>query len=427
MTLLNDLEDLSSDFAGDAGRFVPQAIALIEHRIQQHPQHVFALLRVAKPVLIVKGVAIVTRYRDVVEVLTSDGDFSVSTYAPPMRAITGDFILGLDGGPQYERDISLLRLAFGQGDLPLVGEIVRKAAEELVAARAADGVLNVVSDLTNRVPARLVAQYFGVPGPEEDMLIRWARALFEEIFVNLKHDRVLTERATAAAEEIRPYLDHLITQRKAELADGQAARDDLLGRLVGQQTLGEKAFSDVEIRSNLIGLLVGCIPTTSKAAALAIDELLRRPRELAAAQQAAQSDDDELLSRYVREAMRFAPQAPGLFRVAQRDVRIARGTRHEASLDRGHVVFVATQSAMLDGEVIDEPDEFRVDRPEGDYLHYGAGMHTCIGQYVNRVQIPIIVKALLRRPGLCRAPGGPGELVMAGNFPDSLRVQFTPE
>lgn len=426
MTLLDDLEGLGKDLAGDTADFIPQAVALIEHRIQQHPQKVFALLRVARPVLLVKGVAIVTRFRDVVEVLRADPDFSVSGYAPPMRAITGDFILGLDNGPDYERDISLLRLVFRQADVPAVKALVTRAAEDLVGRHADSGSLDVVQDVANRVPARLVAQWFGVPGPDEDTLIRWSRALFEEIFVNLKHDRVLTERATAAAAEIGPYIDRLVADRKALLARGGTGPDDLLGRLLAQQTLGEQAFSDLEIRSNLIGLLVGCIPTTSKAATLALYELLRRPDELRAAAGAARDGDEARVSEYVQEAMRFAPQAPGLFRKAVRDVQIAGGTRHATTIEAGHVVFAATQSAMLDGDIVEDPDEFRPGRPDGLYLHYGAGLHTCIGQYVNRVHIPAIVTALLRLPGLRRADGEHGDLVMEGNFPDRMRVEFDP-
>lgn len=208
------------------------------------------------------------------------------------------------------------------------------------------------------------------------------------------------------------------------LPQGGSGPDDLLGRLLKQQALGELAFTDVEIRSNLLGLLVGCIPTTSKAAALVIDELLRRPEVLQAAQRAAHDGDSALVTRFVREAIRFAPQAPGLFRLAKRDVNIAAGSSHATTIEQGHMVFAATQSAMLDGEVVDEPDEFRLDRPDSHNLHYGAGMHTCIGRYVNDVQIPATVEAVLRLPRLRRAAGDAGQLVMSGNFPDHLAVEF---
>ena len=91
---------------------------------------------------------------------------------------------------------------------------------------------------------------------------------------------------------------------------------------------------------------------------------------------------------------------------------------HETTIPKGTLTFAATQSAMLDGDVIDDPEEFRPGRPPHHYLHFGVGMHACFGRFANALQIPIIAKALLRRPGLARA----GELVKAGPFPESLEV-----
>jgi hypothetical protein len=59
-------------------------------------------------------------------------------------------------------------------------------------------------------------------------------------------------------------------------------------------------------------------------------------------------------------------------------------------------------------------------------MHWGYGLHTCFGQYVNRVQIPGILKPLLKRRGLRRAEGPAGELAYAGPFPSGLGVVFEP-
>jgi cytochrome P450 len=77
---------------------------------------------------------------------------------------------------------------------------------------------------------------------------------------------------------------------------------------------------------------------------------------------------------------------------------------------------------MLDGAVLDDPGDFRAGRPARHYLHFGAGMHRCFGRFANAMQIPLIAKALLRRPRLARAPGEEGRLVKAGPYPKSLAV-----
>jgi cytochrome P450 len=190
------------------------------------------------------------------------------------------------------------------------------------------------------------------------------------------------------------------------------------------QCSAEARIDDTAIRTNLIGIILGCIPTTSKAVALVVDELLRRPAELAGAQAAARADDDDLVSAYVFEALRFRPQNLGLVRTCAMDYTVARGTLHPTTIPAGTEVLVATQSAMHDGRVVTHPGRFRTDRPPHHYLHFGAGLHTCFGRHVNQVQIPLIVKSLLRRSNLRRAPGPAGALRTTGPYPSSLAVRF---
>jgi cytochrome P450 len=424
MTIVTDTLKLAGQTFVDTQRLTGQLLYLLQTRLSQHPQEIFALLREVRPVYIHAGTAVVTRYDDVVEVLSHDTEFSVVGYAAPMQEITGDFILGLDQGPDYERSVSLLRLAFRQGDVPDVGEVAARAAAECIAETIATGSIDVVADLTDRVPARIVEEYLGVSGPDEATLIWWAKTLFTHIFVDLTHDRILNEEAMAAASAIRPHIDHLVATRKAVLAQGQQPPHDVLSRLLRQQVLEGLAFTDTEIRSNLIGLLVGMIPTISKASALAIDELFRRPGQLKGARHAAQSSDNALFGRYVTEAMRFAPQAPGLFRRAVTDYPIARGTPHETLIRRGTVVFASTQSAMMDPAVVEDPHEFRLDRPDSVYLHFGAGLHACFGRFANAVVIPAIVKAALSIDGATRAEGRSGELTFDGNWPTTMSLHF---
>ena len=57
-------------------------------------------------------------------------------------------------------------------------------------------------------------------------------------------------------------------------------------------------------------------------------------------------------------------------------------------------------------------------------MHFGYGLHTCFGQYINQIQIPGILKPLLASGDLRRAPGDAGKLQYSGLFPSSLKVAF---
>jgi cytochrome P450 len=405
MTFLDELDDLAEDtFRG--------AVKLLEDRAREDPRRLFKLLRTVKPVVVRNELAIVTQYDDVREVLTRDETFSVEPYRGKMKDLAGDFILGTDDSPAYEREVSILRLAAPRSDVPALAGFVSETADALVDE--AGGRIDV-ADLAKRVPARLVGRWFGTPGPDEDTMIAWTLAMFEAIFVNLKDDPEIHGRAKEAGAGLRSYLDAVIAERSAPA-------DTVLGRLLALQAASPGAFSDEEIRTNIIGLVVGFVPTIATATTFAIDELLDRPEAL----EGARAGDDETVRAYMFEALRFAPQGPGLFRRAQRDCVIAEGTHHETELRKGTTVFAATQSAMHDDDVIDDPGEFRTDRPRHHYMHFGVGMHECFGRFASTMAIPLIAKALLRREDLQRAPGDEGALVKAGPFPKSLVVTYRP-
>jgi cytochrome P450 len=416
MTVLDGLNEVARRLEGRAERrFRAAAAAIVRHAVA-HPRPLFALLRTVKPVLLIDGIALVTRYDDVVEVLTHDQVFGVEPYRAKMRRLCGEFILGTDDAPAYERAISILRLSAPRSDMPALAAFVTETAESEVARR--DGRVDV-ADLTKRVPARLAARWLGVTSPDEDTLVAWTLDLFNEIFVNVRDNPAIAAAADRAAAGLRPRLDGEIAARKGA---GPAA--DVLGRLVAMQATTETALNDEEIRSNLFGLLVGFIPTVAMATTLAIDHLLDRPDALASAQGAARADDDDAVRAHVWEAMRLAPQGPGLLRRSMRDFVVAEGSRHATRIPAGTTMFAATQSAMLDRRVVHRPEDFRPNRPAHHYLHFGAGRHTCFGRFASAMQIPLIAKAVLRRPGLARAPGEAGRLSRAGPFPASLTVTY---
>lgn len=382
----------------------------------QYPEPLFALLRKVKPILIVKEFALVTRFADVQEVLARDDVFQV-TYSEKMRVITGgnDFFLGMQDSPAYTRDVAHMRSVIRREDIPgRVVPFVSKQAADLVNASGKE--LDVVKQLSQAVPARWVGDYFGCPPTSEAELAQWGSAIFQFLFTDLNNDPAVGAAAREAAAATRDWLDRTIAARKAN----PSSRDDVLGRCLALQSIQTPGMDDLGIRNNLVGLLTGAIPTTSKCCAQALDQLLAKPEALSGAQAAARADNDALLAQYVFEALRFNPNNPGVFRIAAEDYTVAKGTLRATVIRKGMSVLPATQSAMFDETIVDNPNEFQIGRPAYLDMHFGYGMHTCFGQYVNRVQIPGILKPLLQKPGLRRA----GELQYTGPFPSSLPVRF---
>ena len=435
-SLVSDLEtrcdpgfqEVSGDAAADVDRSLAGAEAdltdfvdKLKASVLQNPEPVFAILRRVKPILMVKDVAVVTRFDDVQEVLSRDDVFQV-TYGTKMEIVTGgnNFFLGMQNSPDYERDVAHMRSVMRREDVAsILVPFIARTAGQLVAAAVSGGDLDVVT-LSRTVPARVVATYFGCPPPSDEALADWGTVLFQYLFTDLNNDPAVDSAARDAAGKTRAWLDQTIADRKAH----PTSSDDVLNRCLALQQAGLPGMDDLGIRNNLLGLLVGAIPTTSKCCAQALDQLLSRPAELAAAQQAARAGDDALMARYVFEALRFNPNNPGVFRITAEDYTVARGTLRAATIPKGASVVAATQSAMFDDAKVDQPNEFRFDRPAYVYMHWGYGLHTCFGQYINAIQIPGILKPLLAASSLQRAAGDAGKLQYAGPFPSRLKVTF---
>lgn len=394
---------------------------------------VFAALRAFSPVFVLsrvvvksyanKGTAVVSRSSDVHEVIDREADFEV-VYAPRMAVVTngGNFFLGMQDSPTYARDVSNMRLVIRREDIP--GRVVPlvKAKAEAALADVTLRKLDVPQQLSLPVATALVTDYFGLNGASATQLIHWASSMFQYLFIDLADDPKVTAAATVAAAECRAFLDAAVQNRKQH----PGPPDDILTRCLALQTAGFPGMTDLDIRNNLIGMVIGAIPTTSSAAVRVLNQLLDRPQALAAAAEAARSNNDAALAAIVFEALRFDPLNPVIFRRATRTTTIARGTCRARTIPEGCMVFASNLSAMFDPLAVASPGEFRAGRPAADYILWGVGLHTCFGGHINSVSIPGLLKPLLARPGLRRTEGAAGKINTGGTpFPVHFWVDFS--
>lgn len=384
----------------------------LQRGLTRHGELVFAPLRRYKPVAGLGGRLWLTRHEDVRRVLSSDEAFHV-TYGEKMEAVTGPFVLGYDDGPSYRFERAALRAAIRPDDLPRLAELTRSAAEErLEGARGAR--IDIVGELCDPVLDATVTAYFGTPAPDAATQVKRARAVFRAVFLDPQREPGVLEEGRSASAGMQQTLATTIASRRARLDRGEPAPDDVLTRLLAGP------LDDQAIARNFIGLISAWITSVSRATALAVDELLTRPDALAGARQAATAGDADLVAAHLLEALRFQPQNPLLVRTCAADVVVAPGARRERRVRAGTTVVAVTQSAMMDPHWVEDPLRFRTDRPATEYLHFGVGMHTCLGAQISRVQMGAIGVALLRRGDVRRADA----LRWSGPYPTGLRVQL---
>jgi cytochrome P450 len=374
---------------------------------------VFMALRRFAPVLRVGDTVIVTRLDDVQEVFSHHEQFSVRRFGVRMREAASDFLLGHDDDEQYRRDKRAASETMAKLDqfVPLgVFALARRCAEDVIRSRVIAGDhLDVVKDLADEVPVRVIEEYFGVPNPGGRTLLEWVQNMSWYIFNPFASadDR---ERGVLAGVQLREHVDRLIEQAASPHA-GARARNLL------QDFVQSGACQDAVART-ICGLVAGTLGPPPRQFARAIDQLLdlgSDPFQCLQAQARAGNAID--VAQYVREASRFAPEPSIIYRTCEQEYRL-NGT----SISAGRTVLCMIESALMDGRPgqVLRPTEFHPGRDRGQQMIFGYGLHACMGEGIGLQLLAGMALPLLALPGLRRAHGRAGRLRFGevGRYPE---------
>ncbi|MFN7398378.1 MAG: cytochrome P450 [Sandaracinobacter sp.] len=310
-------------------------------------RNAMAVLRFAKPHLQLKqnlitcyeaeGALMVTRAADFHAVIERQDQFQV-VYGSRMRMLTGgrDFFLGMQDGPDYRRDTGAMRSIVKPDDLGPAMAMARAEAAEALAGPEVD----LPPSLSARTRALMMQRYLGVE-MEAEQLIADATVMFHFLFSDLAADPAITAAAMAAKDRVNAAID---------ASAATAGPDTLLGRAVAAGKAGSSAFDADGIRANIIGIVIGAIPTLSKASCLALKELLRRLTAFAAVRPLAQAGNKPGVADHLWEALRFNPVNLILYRRAATATRIG-----DTEVAANSMVLAANSSAMFDEETVEQP------------------------------------------------------------------------
>ncbi len=400
--------------------------------VRANPIPVFQDVREHSPVLRMEALPIknspykfgdtvvLSRFNDVKEALDNPTVLTVRNYGERMANSVGPFMLAYDGSQYSIKEKPWMRQMMPPSDHTRIRQMVRALVQDAIKEESYIGVdiegqyfgrLELVNQVARKVPLQLSGAYFGFHGPSLEKMYEWSRATQDDFFHNIGGDPQVGANALKAGKEMHAYLKQHIAQRKIDIESGQDTTDDILGRLIRNKVndfVAPKNAEDDRIRTNVIGTLVGGAETTQAAIVQSINELLKRPEMFERARQAALSDDVDTVAKYVWEALRFHPVNPFVVRYAEKDFTLKTGEK----IAKGSHVLIATQSAMFDDSVptFENPNEFRIDRDQSKFFHLGYGHHRCLGDHVALIEVPEIVAAILRLPGVRRASGGAGQL-----------------
>jgi cytochrome P450 len=400
----------------------------------------FNLLRRLRPVFIFKKIMVVTRDREVREVLQRFDDFTLGDFIAPGMP-WGTFLMTVDWRQQHAQERQWLQAAVCPADLGDIRDIVVARCRKQIAA--APGQIDVVSQLLEPIVVDIADKYFGVPplGGNSQMMAHAMRDLAGIIMVNPPAGSEPWLRSRATIADVTKLLSNKISVTPAAGTPSPSSPPgDLLTRL-GQRLADPRRpnwFDQDWMRRYLIGLIATGGATIVRAGTGAVDRILAYPDDLKKAQavaveldqamqNGAQARADELrcvLRHYVYEALRFRPMLPLLVRDTPRQTVIAYGTKYARIVPAGTRVLAPPLAAMFDPEVFPDPSRFDASRALESYLHFGSGPRQCFGQYIAEIALFEIFRSLLVLPNLTRATGAKGRLAFDGPAAASLLVTF---
>lgn len=392
--------------------------------LQKDARALFAELRQHRPVLDMPLFAVVSRWADVIELLSRPGTFNVNNVRS-MDPSVGPFMLARDLTEINWHEKSIMRSVLRFEDLPNIRAFAGMASEAVLAEAAKTSTIDITTTISRYVPVRVVQECFGFPGPDVASMLRWSKATQYDMFYNALNIPQIHEANVRAGTEMQAWVRGFLEQRKPwDSAEGE----DSVSRLLRMTEAGFSDFDLQRVVSNICGLLVGAVETMSQAINHATEQILLRPDIAARAIAAAEANDIPTLDPIVWEALRFNPIAPFVQRIAVEDTVVAPGTDHVTPIPKGRIVAAAIGSAMFDPDVFPDPDGFHEDRPGHLYLHTGFGHHECLGKYVALVVVPEVIRHILMLPGVHLLDGPAGKIDNGdGPFPEHFVLGLTPE
>jgi cytochrome P450 len=389
----------------------PRAPAWVNHaRLAQRP--IESLLgwherygeAVTVPLLIF-GTGVYVRDPDAIRsMFTGDqSDLHAGEANAPLSVVLGDrSVLVLDG-PEHLRQRRLLLPPFQGAAVHGYREVIRKVAEAEVA-RWQPGARFAMRDrmraLTFEVIARVV---FGVYEPARIERLRTALTAVLDASVVMILPAALRRdlgrfspggrfsRLLARADAL--VYEELESRRGAPDLD---QRSDVLSLLLSARDEDGRPMTDVELRDELMTMLLAGHETTAIGLAFAFDLLLHNRVALERLQDALGDESDAYLNAVVTESLRLRPVIDAAERTLQRPMRIA-----GYDLPAGIRVYPNITAVHLRDDLYPGPFEFRPERfldgkaQSYAWLPFGGGIRRCIGASLAQAEMAEVLRVVL--------------------------------
>jgi cytochrome P450 len=338
------------------------------------------------------------------ELLTGDqSDLLAGEANAPLSPVLGERSVLILDGREHLRQRRLLLPPFQGAAIEGFRQVIREVADAEVR-RWGQGETIVLRDrmraLTFEVIARAV---FGVAEVARIERLRRALAAVIEMqmvfFLPAVAQRDLgawspwgqLRRRLAAADEL--IYEEIRRRRRDPDLD---RRGDVLSLLLRARDEDGGGMSDVELRDELMTMLLAGHETTATALAFAFDLILREPSVALRLREELDVGDDRYLDAVVSESLRLRPVIDANERTLTKPRTVAGW-----DLPAGIRVYPAIVVVQLREDLYPEPQRFRPERfLEGEaspysWLPFGGGIRRCIGAALAQAEMAEVIRAVV--------------------------------
>lgn len=342
-----------------------------------------------------EGFWVIARYADVLAVATDARTYSSERGGAregggtliedlPAGFATG-VLLNMMDDPRHQKFRRLATSSVSTRALAALEDELRTRTAAIVDTAVARGRCDFLLDVAAELPLQAVARLLGVPQEDRHRLFAWANATLDYDGRDLGE---FDERTRAAQASMFEYGSWLIGEKR------RAPGDDMLSAVL-HGTIDDTPPTELESLMFFNLLIAAGSETTRNSLAVGLLALI----EHAAAWDALR-DDPSLMPTAVEEILRWASSTAYNRRTATRDATLGGQT-----ITAGDKVTLWWSSANRDETVFPEPFRFDVRRQPNRHLAFGHGNHFCLGAILARLEIRLVLEALLARVERCALAG----------------------
>ena len=343
-------------------------------KIQMDPYAYYPVLRELRPVLKSsfgdRPCWILSRREDVAKAYADPATFSSRTTPIPNMLFSDP--------PDQGRLRKMVSDVFTRPAVQSMGPHIARKATELMDELLVAAQCDIVTDFAGPLTVTMIGLMLGIPIPQVEKLREMTKLQFEYVLA-LRLCRQPSAASKLAAEGLDDFVLGLIHS-------GGYEKGSVVARLAEAMQRGE--LSEQECAQFAVLLLTAGHTTTSNLISNSIYLLTQRP----AADLDRLGSDQAFVTSFVEEVLRTRPSFHRNTRVTTREVEIAGELIPADSL-----VILLIASANRDPGFIEDAETFDPDRKKGFNFSFGHGIHTCLGNWLARLEAAKALETFAKR------------------------------